>query len=148
MKNEMRQSGVSCNPIRALFLKMSMMPPALLLLIILGLAVIVTMMVTGKISEEEARYLATHPTEDITASGADPSAQPWQSEQPARLRSAVFSRKPIPAATEIDSTYLRIQKVAEPRLWSDSFPSTDKVLGRTARSAIPEGNQIRAIDLQ
>ncbi len=44
------------NPLRALFLSLSRMPPAVMLLIIIGLAVVVTMMVTGKVSESETKY--------------------------------------------------------------------------------------------
>lgn len=144
MPRKFDQQGVSMNPIRALFLSLSRLPPALMLLIIMGLAVTVTMMVTARISSEERQFLAANRSDEITTSGAQPAAQSVRAD----LRNAVVSRKPIPEGTEIDATYLRIRKVEEGSLWEDSFPSTDKVLGRVAKVSIPAGNQIRAIDVE
>ena len=43
------------NPLRALFLSLSRMPPAVMLLTIIGLAVVVTMMVTNQMTEEKQK---------------------------------------------------------------------------------------------
>jgi len=43
------------NPLRSIILSLSRMPPAVMLMIIIAMAVLVTMFVTGKESENYAR---------------------------------------------------------------------------------------------
>ncbi len=114
------------NPLRAFFLSLSGMPPAVMLLIIIGFAVLVTMMVTGKVSEQEAQ---------MEAAGAS-------------SRYVVMSSNAIPANTEIDKTMIVQRRAAGNEIWSDAITSRSNVIGRVTEKEIPAHTQIREADLQ
>ncbi|MCC7531417.1 MAG: hypothetical protein IT342_23140 [Candidatus Melainabacteria bacterium] len=116
------------NPLRVIFLKLSTMPPALMLLIIIGLAVAVTMMVTGKVSKEEQRLTAGKPQ----ASSAF----------------VVMSDEAIPARTEISRTMIVQRRAAETEIWQDAITSKSNAIGRVTDKLIPAHTQIRESDLR
>ena len=115
------------NPLRAFFLTLSRMPPTVMLLIIIGLAVLTTMMVTGKVSQEEEKL---------------------QAEQSSRTEYVVMSVDEIPASTEIDKTMIVQSRASEKDIWSDAIKSKSNALGRVTEKAIPAHSQIRECDLQ
>jgi hypothetical protein len=52
------ERGIAMNPLRSLFVQLSRIPPAAMLVAILGLAVLVTTIVTDMLHKQEANYLA------------------------------------------------------------------------------------------
>lgn len=115
------------NPLRAFFLTLSRMPPAVMLVIIIGLAVLTTMIVTGKVSQEEEKL---------------------QAERSSRTEYVVMSVDEIPASTEIDKTMIVQRRAAEKDIWSDAIKSKSNAVGRVTDKTIPAHSQIRECDLQ
>ena len=116
------------NPLRVLFLKLSTMPPAVMLLVIIGLAVLVTMNVTAKVSEQEARLQGNQ-------SGGSTAF-------------VVMSDDPIPARTEIDKKMIVQRRAAETEIWRDAITSKSNAIGRVTDKLIPAHTQIRESDLR
>jgi len=115
------------NPLRVIFLSLSRTPPAVMLMIIIGLAVLTTMMVTDKVSQEEHRL---------------------QAEQSSRTEYVVMSVDEIPASTEIDKTMIVQGRASEKDIWSDAIKSKSNAVGRFTEKTIPAHSQIRECDLQ
>ncbi|MBZ0185251.1 MAG: hypothetical protein K8F91_03290 [Candidatus Obscuribacterales bacterium] len=115
------------NPLRAFFLKLSKLPPALMLLIIIGLAVLVTMMVTGRMSQQEAELALRK------EGGRSP---------------VVVTSTVVPAQTRLDKYMVEQTRLVEPQIWPDAITSVPTVVGRTTVHAIPANAQIREIDLK
>ncbi len=126
------------NPLRNFFLFLSKVPPAVILLVIIGLAVLVTMMVTGTISAETQEAIRLSRSGEVTTSENTTSGAQKQ---------VVVATIYIPAGTKIDSKFVRAAKVPELNAWDDAFSSTETLVGRISRRAIPAGNQIREIDV-
>ncbi|PWT98875.1 MAG: hypothetical protein C5B53_06130 [Candidatus Melainabacteria bacterium] len=124
------------NPLRALFLSFSRMPPSVMLLIIIGLAVVVTMMVTGKVSESEKAY------ESSSGAGS------IEDVDPKNARTALYSRTYIPANTKIEDKEIEERKIDKLEIWDDATSTSSDVIGHTTKHAIPENAQIRQIDLE
>lgn len=80
------------NPLRYILSTVSRIPPAVILLIIIGLAVLTSMIVTDKVSQEENRL---------------------QAEQSSRTEYVVMSVDAIPASTEIDKTMIVQRRASE-----------------------------------
>lgn len=114
------------NPIRAMFLSLSRMPPVVMLLIIIGMAVVVTMMITGKVNQQEAKL----------------------QEQAGDAEYVVMSSKTIPAHTEIDKTMIVQRRAYSSEVWSDAIMQKSNAIGRTTDKLIPANCQIREADLQ
>ena len=131
------------NPLRALFLSLSKLPPAVMLLVIIGLAVIVTMTVTGKISEEE-RTLSTQRQQ--TSNSGTTSMAPANDSRKNKV--AFYTLNYIPATSKIESKQIEERKVEELELWEDAVLTQDQIVGHVARHAIPENTQIRTGDLE
>lgn len=115
------------NPLRVFFLSLSRMPPAVMLLVIIGMAVVVTTMVTGRVSQQEEEL---------------------QARQLGASQYVVMSAAAIPANTEIDKTMIVQQRAAGGEIWSDAITSKSNVIGRTTDKMIPAHAQIREADLQ
>lgn len=116
------------NPLRFVFLKLAAMPPAVMLLVIIGLAVVVTMMVTGKVSEQEQKLQA----------GQSQAASAF----------VVMSDEAIPARTEINRTMIVQRRAAETEIWQDAITSKSNAIGRVTDKLIPAHTQIRESDLR
>ncbi|MBX9951255.1 MAG: hypothetical protein K2Y39_18955 [Candidatus Obscuribacterales bacterium] len=115
------------NPLRYILSTVSRIPPAVILLIIIGLAVLTSMIVTDKVSQEENRL---------------------QAEQSSRTEYVVMSADAIPASTEIDKTMIVQRRALEKEIWSDAIKSKANAVGRVTEKAIPAHSQIRECDLQ
>lgn len=111
------------NPLRKLFLALSRMPPALMLLIIICLATMITMLVTGRVNErlaeQESRGLAT----------------------------VVVARHSIPAHTKLKSSMLTSKHLKSDNIWKDAFKSKTEAVGKTTYNSIPARAQIRQADI-
>ncbi len=100
-----------------------------MLLVIIGLAVIVTMSVTGKMAEQE------------NLSGQETSSD-------GSSKQIVYSRTLIPAGSKIESKELIVRKTSDLNAWEDAATSTSELIGSTAKHSIPAHAQIRKIDLE
>lgn len=105
-----------------------------MLLVIIGMAVIVTMTVTAKVSQQEAQYEAKH---GRTAA-----------------RSASYSRAPVIVANDTIEAGATIEKdmvhqvrLREKEIFDDSLTTVPNVVGRKVKNEIPAEGQIRESDL-
>ena len=121
------KKNLSGSPLRALFLSLSRMPPALMLLIIIGLAVLVTMMVNGRVSQREVMRAGE------AKSGA--------------YAAVVCTVHAIPAEQKIDKSMLSLRRLKEPAIFQDAQTSVPSVVGRRARNPIAKNAQVREMDL-
>lgn len=112
------------NPFRSLFLSLSRMPPILMLFIILGLAVVVTMLVMGKMNESEERVAQTQ------------KALEAQQNQKAM---ALFAAKDIEADAEITAEDLEEKEVEASKVPVDACTSKSEAMGQIAAFQIPVG---------
>jgi pilus assembly protein CpaB len=120
------------NPLRALFLSLSRMPPAVMLLIIIGLAVLVTMMVTGKVSEQEKNYQAK------------------QAELETKMNQkgkVVYTIKDIPEGQTIPTEALEEREIEQSRIPADALTSASLAAGRVAKYGISTGQIVSQHDL-
>ena len=102
-----------------------------MLLVIIGLAVIVTMLTTGQIAEQER----------LSGQGAS-STNDGSSKQ------IVYSRTLIPAGSKIESKEVEVRGTSDLNAWEDAATSTSELIGSTAKHSIPAHAQIRKIDLE
>lgn len=119
------------NPLRALFLSLSRMPPAVMLLIIVGLAVVVTTMVTGKMGESEK---AMKEQEAALKAKYDLKAK------------VVYSIKDISEGTAVMADALEEKEVEAGKAPVDAFSSSSMAVGRIAKYGIPAGQIVTAHD--
>lgn len=120
------------NPLRALFLSLSRMPPAVMLLVIVGLAVVVTMMVTGKMSESESRLKQREAEIDA------------QSKQTA---SVVYASKDIPEGATISADCLEEKQVPAGQKPMNALENSSMAVGRISKGPITAGNIVTVNDL-
>lgn len=120
------------NPLRALFLSLSRMPPAVMLLVIIGLAVVVTMMVTGKVSESEKTF----------------EARKAELEQKAMAKGrVVYTIKDIPEGQTIPSDALEEREIEQAKIPADAITSASLATGRVAKYGISTGQIVSQHDL-
>lgn len=120
------------NPLRALFLSLSRMPPAVMLIIIIGLAVLVTMMVTGKVSEQENTFKAK------------------QSELEQKMNAkgkVVYTTKDIPEGQTIPTEALEEREIEQAKIPQDAITSASLAAGRIAKYGISSGQIVSQHDL-
>lgn len=120
------------NPLRALFLSLSRMPPAVMLLIIIGLAVVVTMMVTGKVSEQEKTF------------------QSKQAELEQKMNAkgkVVYTIKDIPEGQTIPTEALEEREIENSKIPQDAITSASLAAGRVAKYGISTGQIVSQHDL-
>lgn len=120
------------NPLRALFLSLSRMPPALMLLIIIGLAVLVTMMVTGRMSQQEAELEAKK--KDLEA-------------KMSAKGKVVYAIKDIPEGQTIPSDALEEKEIEQSKIPADALTSSSLAAGRVAKYGISQGQIVSQHDL-
>ncbi len=125
---------------RNFFLSLSRMPPAVMLLIIIGLAVIVTMFVTGQAEHEEVLV--------ASSVGARTSAQTRVQSSNRPLKTAYFSTTYIPSGSAIESKQIESRQIDELELWSDAVQAPADVVGHISTHAIPLNAQVRQSDLE
>jgi len=112
------------NPFRSLFLTLSRMPPVLMLFVILGLAVVVTMLVMHQITEGDRKVAA------LTA------AQEAAANQKVKV---VYSTKDIEEGEMISREALEERDVESVKAPVDALASAASVEGNIAAYAIPAG---------
>lgn len=120
------------NPFRALLLSLSRMPPAVILLVIIGLAVLVTMMVTGKMGESEK--MAKQQEEALKA----------KYEQKGKC---VYAIKDIPEGATIPADALEEREELTSKIPPDALGNTSLAIGRIAKYGIPAGQLVSQHDL-
>jgi pilus assembly protein CpaB len=120
------------NPLRALFLSLSRMPPAVMLLIIIGLAVVVTMMVTGKVSEQENTF----------------KSKQAELEQKMNAKGkVVYTVKDIPEGQTIPTEALEEREIEQSKIPQDAITSASLAAGRVAKYGISTGQIVSQHDL-
>jgi len=120
------------NPLRALFLSLSRMPPAVMLLVIIGLAVVVTMMVTGKMSQSEKE------------AAEQKAALEAKYNQKSKV---VYSNKDIPEGSTISADALEEREVEVGKVPQDALATTSSAVGRIAKYGIPAGQVVSQHDM-
>jgi pilus assembly protein CpaB len=120
------------NPLRALFLSLSRMPPAVMLVIIIGLAVVVTMMVTGKVSEQESQFKRK---------------QSELEEKMNQKGKVVYTIKDIPEGQTIPTEALEEREVEVSKIPQDAITSASLAAGRVAKYGIASGQVVSQHDL-
>lgn len=125
---------------RNFLLSISRMPPAVMLLIIIGLAVIVTMFVTGQVEHDEVLV--------ASSARARTSAQTRIHSSNRPLKTAFFSITYIPSGSEIESKQIESRDIDELELWSDAVHAPTEVVGHITTHAIPLNAQIRQSDVE
>lgn len=120
------------NPLRALFLSLSRMPPAVMLLVIIGLAVVVAMMVTSKVSESEKTF----------------EARKHELESRANAKGrVVYTIKDIPEGQTIPSDALEEREIEQAKIPADAITSASLAAGRVAKFGISTGQIVSQHDL-
>lgn len=119
------------NPLRALMVSLSRMPPFVTLLIIVVLAGFVTMAVTGKLSETERQ------------AKQEEAALKAKYEQKAKV---VYATKDITEASTVSADQLEEKEVEAGKAPVDAFSSTSMAVGRIAKYTIPAGQVVTAHD--
>jgi len=120
------------NPLRTLFLSLSRMPPAVMLVVIVGLAVVVTIMVTGKVNEQETQFKAK------------------QSELEAKMNQkgkVVYTIKDIPEGQTIPNDALEEREVEASKIPQDAITSSSLAAGRVAKYGMSSGQIVSQHDL-
>jgi pilus assembly protein CpaB len=115
------------NPFRSLFLSLSRMPPILMLFIILGLAVVVTMLVMGKMNEGEEKVRALKAANEEAAN---------------QKSKVVYSTKDIEEGEMISREALEERDVEASKAPVDAFAAASAVEGNIAAYTIPAGTII------
>jgi pilus assembly protein CpaB len=108
------------------------MPPAVMLVIIIGLAVVVTMMVTGKVSEQENQFKAK------------------QTELESRMNQkgkVVYTVKDIPEGQTIPTEALEEREIETAKIPQDAITSASLAAGRVAKYGISSGQIVSQHDL-
>jgi Flp pilus assembly protein CpaB len=124
------------NPIRNIFLALAKMPPAIMLLIIIGLAVVVTMMVTDTVSDSEREYRRVQAASQDRRSNSSSATQ------------VVCARSYIPAGSKIEEKQIEMRDFDQLQVWEDAVTTTKDVVDHATKHAIPEDAQIRQIDVE
>jgi pilus assembly protein CpaB len=120
------------NPLRALFLSLSRMPPAVMLLMLIGLAVLVTRRVTGKVSEQEKTFNAK------------------QAELETKMNQkgkVVYTIKDIPEGQTIPTEALEEREIEQAKIPQDAVASASLAAGRVAKYGIANGSIVSQHDL-
>jgi flagella basal body P-ring formation protein FlgA len=119
-----------------------------MLLIIIGMAVVLTMVVTAAESRHQENYSAGSTANTAVASPAASATPPRVVLQSANSKTAFYSLSYIPAGSTIVSKQVQAREINELELWDDAALLQSDVVGGVARHAIPSNAQIRKSDLQ
>ena len=119
------------SPLRAIFLSVSRLPPALMLVIIIGLAIAATILVS---SADGTTY--NQGREQIVSNVVT-----------GPHKKAVYARSYIPSGSRIENKQIEVRDTNDLELWDDAKLDTTGVVGSTSKHAIPANNQICQIDI-
>lgn len=120
------------NPLRSLFLQLSRMPPALMLVLIIGLAVLITMMVTSNQQQQEAQLKAKE--QDLIA-------------KMSAKGKVVYAVKDIPEGSTIPVESLEEKEIEQAKIPQDALTSASLAAGRVAKYGIQTGQIVSQHDL-
>ncbi|MBI2812234.1 MAG: Flp pilus assembly protein CpaB [Candidatus Melainabacteria bacterium] len=120
------------NPLRALFMGISRMPPAFMLLTIIGLAVGVTFLVTDRLKKQEDDYRTK--TDAMTA-------------QMSAKSTVVYSTRDIPEGQTIPSEALEERQIDQAKQPQDAIATSAMAAGRIAKYGIATGQIVSQHDL-
>lgn len=127
------QGGTVMNPLRALFVGISRMPPAVMLATIIGLAVGVTMLVTDRLKQQEDAYKKK--TDEMTA-------------ELAKKSTVVYAIRDIPEGQTIASEALEERQIDAAKQPQDAIVSSAAAAGRISKYGISTGQIVSQHDLQ
>ena len=120
------------NPLRSLFLQLSLMPPALMLVLIIGLAVLITMMVTSNQTAHE---------EALKAKESDLIAKMSAKGK------VVYAIKDISEGSTIPVEALEEKEIEQAKIPQDALTSASLAAGRVAKYGIQQGQIVSQHDL-
>jgi pilus assembly protein CpaB len=121
------------NPLRALFVGISRMPPAVMLATIIGLAVGVTMLVTDRLKQQEDAYKKK--TDEMTA-------------EMSKKSTVVYAIRDIPEGQTIASEALEERQIDAAKQPQDALASSAMAAGRISKYGISTGQIVSQHDLQ
>jgi len=119
--------------LRKLFIKISRVPPTVLLVAIVGIAFVVTWMVTSKISSDEQSFTAKE-----KALNAKYSAK----------ETVVYALRDVPEGETIASEALEERQVEQSKCPEDALTSSSLATGRVTKYGISAGAIVSQHDLQ
>jgi len=119
------------------------MPPAVMLLIVIGMAVVVTMMVTGRVEEETKSINAKRAQLESTTNSTNPVADTSRPH-----KTAFYAVTYIPYETTIEAKQIEKRQIGELELWDDAVIIPSEIVGHSPKHTIPANAQIRQGDLQ
>lgn len=120
------------NPLRSLFMTISRMPPAVMLLSIVGLAVLVTLQVTSALTAQQKAF------EDKQKTLVDK----WEAKG-----KVVYTTKDIPEGQTIPTESLEEREIEVSRVPLDAITSSSLAAGRVSKYGISAGSIVSQHDL-
>jgi len=120
------------NPLRALFVGISRMPPAVMLATIIGLAVGVTFLVTDRLKQQEDAY--KQKTDAMTA-------------ELSKKSTVVYAVRDIPEGQTIPSEALEERQIDAAKQPADAIASSAMAAGRVCKYGISAGTIVSQHDL-
>lgn len=120
------------NPMRSLFLSISRIPPAMMLLIIVGLASVVTFQVSSYLNGKQNQY--------------DDELNRIKQAQAAKGK-VVYAIRDIPEGTSIGMDYLEERELEVGKIPVDSISNASLVAGRISKYGIMSGQLLSQHDL-
>lgn len=120
------------NPLRSIFVALSRTPPALLLLIIVGLAALCTMIVTTSDAAKKAEL-------DKTIAEMNDRAK--------TKAKAVYVLKDVPEGSIIEADVLQEKDIELARMPIDALPNSTTAVGRIAKFGVSAGQILSTRDL-
>ena len=127
--------------LRSIFLAISNMPPAVMLLIIIGLAITITTW-TSSLHESQ---IAANVHQSQTAEDSQSGATKISSDRP--HKKVVFTLSYLPANNVIESKQITVRDIDALEIWDDAELTTADVIGKIPTHSIPANIQIRKGDL-
>ncbi len=120
------------NPLRSLFLSISRIPPAMMLLLIVGLASLVTFQVSNYVNGTKSKY--------------DDELNRMKQAQAAKGK-VVYAIRDIPEGTSIPMDYLEERELEVGKIPVDSVSNASLVAGRVSKFGIAAGQLLSQHDL-
>jgi hypothetical protein len=127
---------------RALFLAISRMPTALMLVIIISAVVTLTMWLTATENGLQASAVRNAVGEAVAS---DPNTAAVHSDRP--HKKVLYALSYLPANAPIEAKQVALRDVDDLQAFDDAEQLTTNVIGKAPAHGIPENAQIRKIDL-
>lgn len=120
------------NSVRSLMIMISRIPPALLLAIVVGIAGVTTMLVTGQLERQKLAYEQTQADFEAKANAKG---------------TVVMATKDVPEGVAISSEFLEEKQIAAGNIPTDALSSAAMASGRVAKYGIAAGQVVSQHDL-